>query len=130
MDEIRMTGFTVILGTLFKKEYQFFPEIDKQYINKFIFHLQAYGFSELEGVNKRSDDVRKDDPYFAQKVKYAQEHHLWHYHIGIKQYDMSKPFGKRTSEYILHYQLLGDTVRIVDYSAHPPFKLPAEDYLK
>lgn len=125
-----MNHYKISYGTLFKKEFANFPVADQIAIATFVEHILAVGFEHLEGVNKRSDDVRKDDPYFAQKVKYAQEHHLWHYHIGIKQYDMSKPFGKRTSEYILHYQLLGDTVRIVDYSAHPPFKLPAEDYLK
>lgn len=125
-----MNGINVVLGERFAKEFSNFPETDKRLINRFIFHLQNNGFNGLEGINKRSDDVRKDDPLFAQKVQYAQTHHLWHYHIGIPEYNLNKPFGKRTSEYVLHYQLLGSTVRIVDYSSHPPFKLPNIDYLK
>lgn len=125
-----MSNFQIDYGILFRKEFRNFPEQDQDAIVAFVEHILSFGFNGLEGINKRSDDVRKDDPLFAQKVQYAQTHHLWHYHIGIPEYNLNKPFGKRTSEYVLHYQLLGLTVRIVDYSSHPPFKLPNIDYLK
>lgn len=121
----------VLISKQFKKEFKNYPDPDRLAISKFINHIFTYGFEKLEGLNKKSDDVKKDDPAFLSKVKYAQENNLWHYHIGIKQFDTSKPFGERTSEYVLHYQLLdgGKEVRIVDYSSHPPFKLPGKIYL-
>ncbi|OOF85719.1 hypothetical protein [Rodentibacter ratti] len=122
---------SVLLGTLFKKEFKNFPELDRKLISKFIKHIYDFGFENLEGANKSSDNVRWDDPYFIKKVRYAIDNHLWHYHIGIKQYDTAKPYGQRTSEFVLHYQLLnnGEEIRIVDYSSHPPFKLPSIAYL-
>ena len=130
MVDVAINGISVTLGELFAKELKHFPQSDRLLINKFIVHIQNFGFTNLEGRNKSSDNVYKDDPYFAQKVKYAQENHLWHYHIGILAFDLSKPFGDRTSEYVLHYQRFSDRIKIVDYSAHPPFNLPSASYLK
>ena len=130
MANVAINGMEVTLGELFSKELMNFPQSDRLLIHKFIWHIQHFGFTNLEGRNKSSNNVHKDDPYFAQKVKYAQEHHLWHYHIGILAFDLSKPFGDRTSEYILHYQRFNDRIKIVDYSAHPPFNLPTIPYLK
>lgn len=123
-------GLKVDFGLLFKKEYQHFPVADKLAIAEFASHLSKLGFNGLQGRNKSSDSVPTNDPKWSEKVSYAQRYHLWHYHIGIISYDMDKPFGDRTSEYVVHYQRLGNVVRIVDYSAHPPFQLPTEDYLK
>lgn len=49
--------------------------------------------------------------------------------LCILSYDEEKPFGDRTSEYVLHYQRFTEKIKIVDYSAHPPFHLPNENYL-
>ncbi|WP_273393093.1 hypothetical protein [Actinobacillus porcinus] len=125
-----MANLTIEYGSLFRKEFANFPVKDQDAIVEFVEHILKFGFTNLEGRNKSSDNVHKDDPYFAQKVKYAQEHHLWHYHIGILAFDLSKPFGDRTSEYVLHYQRFNDRIKIVDYSAHPPFNLPTIPYLK
>ena len=122
--------FIVKMGRLFAKYAQNFPERDKRAIKDFIDHIKTKGFSGLEGRNKQSDDVLFSDPDFVKKVEYATNNHLWHYHIGILQYDLTKPYGDRTSEYILHYQRLGEVVKIVDYSPHPPFQLPTENYLE
>lgn len=122
--------FIIAKSKLFEKHYQNFPQRDKEYIARFIAHILTQGFSGLEGRNKQSDDVLFSDPDFVKKVEYATNNHLWHYHIGILQYDLTKPYGDRTSEYILHYQRLGEVVKIVDYSPHPPFQLPTENYLE
>ena len=122
--------FIIAKSKLFEKHYQNFPQRDKEYIARFIAHILTQGFSGLEGRNKQSDDVLFSDPDFVKKVEYATNNHLWHYHIGILQYDLTKPYGDRTSEYILHYQRLGEVMKIVDYSPHPPFQLPTENYLE
>lgn len=121
--------FIVELGKLFSKHLQNFPEQDRKAIYLFSEHIKQRGFGGLEGKNKSSDDVPFSDPDFVAKVEYAVKNHLWHYHIGIVRYDLTKPYGQRTSEYVLHYQLLGDVVKLVDYSPHPPFELPKKAYL-
>jgi len=124
-----MAKFEIEYGKQFLKEFPNFPSKDQDAIAQFIEHIINFGFFGLEGRNKNSDNVDKDDPHFSQKVKYAQDNALWHYHIGILRYDHNKPFGDRTSEYVLHYQRFSETIKIVDYTAHPPFRLPKEHYL-
>lgn len=91
------------VGVLFAKEVLNFPDDDRKKIKAFIDHVKAYGLNGLEGRNKSSDNVPTDDRDFVNKVQVALQLKLWHYHIGIDAYDMSKPFGDRTSEYVLHY---------------------------
>lgn len=121
----------VKLGVKFAKELKNYPNNDKEKILSFIKHVQKHGFKLLEGRNKSSDNVDKDDPLFIQKVKFAIEHKLWHYHIGVVEYDYSRPYGDRTSEYVVHYinQTIMDEIKLVDFSGHPPFKMPMSSYL-
>ncbi|MFW2178182.1 MULTISPECIES: hypothetical protein [unclassified Moraxella] len=119
----------VILGKQFREELRHFPTADQEKIANFIEHVQLHGLNQLEGRNKKSDNVPKDNPNWLSKVKFAQQYNLWHYHIGIPSYDVNTVFGDRTSEYILHYVLYDDMIKIVDFSDHPPFKLPSESYL-
>ena len=119
------------VGVLFAKEVLNFPDDDRKKIKAFIDHLKANGFNGLEGRNKSSDNVPTDDREFVSKVKVALQYKLWHYHIGIDAYDMTKPFGDRTSEYVLHYmnEYTPGEVKIVDFSSHPPFRPPTPPYL-
>ncbi|QFH71005.1 hypothetical protein FR762_15325 [Enterobacter sp. E76] len=121
----------VRLGMLFAKEVKNFPKDDKEKIFNFIKYVQQNGLSGLEGRNKCSDCVDKNDPQFITKVRYAVENNLWHYHIGIVEYDLSYPHGDRTSEYVLHYvnNNVIPEIKLVDFSGHPPFKLPLQSYL-
>lgn len=121
----------VSLGKQFGKELLNYPKKDKEKIYQFILHVKENGLSGLEGRNKSSDNVHKDDPEYLKKVKLAVQYRLWHYHIGIVEYDYSKPFGDRTSEYVLHYmnELEPKEIKVVDFSAHPPFRPPSASYL-
>ncbi|OOF52781.1 hypothetical protein [Rodentibacter genomosp. 2] len=120
----------VFFGQKISAEMLNFPRTDLEKIFAFKKHLENNGFEGLEGRNKCSDNVPYSDPCWSVKVAYAQKHSLWHYHIGIIKYDMNKPFGDRTSEYVVHYQRLENIVKIIDYSAHPPLNLPTENYLR
>lgn len=119
------------LGVAFARELKNYPKKDKEKILSFIKHVQVYGLDNLEGRNKSSDGVDRDDPLFLEKVRFAVANKLWHYHIGVEEYDYSRAYGDRTSEYILHYinQMVEREIKLVDFSGHPPFRLPSSSYL-
>ena len=117
----------VRFGQLFAKHLLNYPVADQLKIRRFVQHLETYGFDDLQGRNKSSDNVPTDDPNWLTKVRYAQAHQLWHYHIGIPDYQGIN--GDMTSEYVLHYQRFDDEIVLVDMSPHPPFELPSVDYL-
>lgn len=107
----------------FKQYLKNFPVNDQLKIKAFVEHIQQYGFDGLVGRNKSSDNVPKDAPNWLAKVSYAQQHRLWHYHIGIPFYEMAYN-GEQVSEYILHYMRFDDSIKLVALSYHPPFELP------
>lgn len=115
-------------GELFALHLPNFPKADRLKIAEFVYHVQQFGFDGLQGRNKSSDNVPKDNPNWSKIVAYAQQHQLWHYHIGIPSYTLSDN-GDMTSEYVLHYVKGDDFIKIVDLSDHPPLKLPTIDYL-
>lgn len=119
---------SVFIGDKLASEMRHFPKEDLAKIHFFIQHVRHYGFDGLPGRNKRSDDVPKDDPQWLAKVRYAQQHHLWHYHIGIPRYE-GDICGDQTSQYILHYIKGDGYIKIVDFTPHPPFALPHPTYL-
>ncbi|MGX2956457.1 hypothetical protein [Ursidibacter arcticus] len=123
-------GIKVLFGSKIASELQHFPEKDLIKILQFKEYVEIYGLENLPGRNKCSDNVPTDDPNWSMKVAKAQQYNLWHYHIGIPEYDVSLGFGNYTSEYILHYIRNDDSIQIVDFSAHPPFRLPSESYLQ
>lgn len=83
----------------------------------------------LVGKNVPSDNVPTEDPNWLQKVKYAQQHSLYHYHVGVPFYKPSDN-GYYTSEYVVHYQQLNDYhIKLVDLDPHPPLNLPSESML-
>lgn len=106
-----------------------FPDADQLKIREFVKHVKQHGLTNLQGRNKSSDNVPKNNPNFAQKVAYAKQHALWHYHIGIPHYETASN-GEQVSEYLLHYQRFDDEIKIVAMSYHPPFELPTEDELE
>lgn len=109
----------------FAKRVQGYPRQNRLKILNFIRHLQSFGFDNLPGRNKPSDDISKDSPDFIGVVRFVREHCLWHYHIGIHEYELGTPHGDQTSMFVLHYsRKRPDFVRVVHMSAHPPFEQP------
>lgn len=121
-------GIEVIFSEKFSHYFVNFPRQDKEKIIAFMAHVKQFGFVGLQGRNKSSDDVPTDDPNWLTKVRYAQQHSFWHYHIGIPYYSQSAS-GDLTSEYVLHYRKLADKIIIVGMSPHPPLELPDESDL-
>lgn len=85
-----MAGLYVDYGQLFLKHLPNFPKDDILKIMEFVQHIQRFGFDGLLGRNKSSEYVPKDNPYWLERLKYAQQHRLWHYHIGIPNYNLSE----------------------------------------
>lgn len=109
----------------FKARYKTFPKRNRDKISKFISEVKLNGFGGLEGRNKFSDDVSTNDPDFIAKVRFVNEHCLWHYHVGIDYYEPNTPHGDRTSMFVLHYKRFNPThISVNHLSAHPPFTLP------
>ncbi|EOJ9005026.1 hypothetical protein ACOVH1_003369 [Klebsiella pneumoniae] len=109
----------------FRARYRQFPPKSRQRISTFINEVMKNGFANLEGRNKFSDDVSPDDPDFIAKVQFVYEHCLWHYHVGIHDYEMDKPYGDRTSMFVLHYKRHNPaSISVNHLSPHPPFTLP------
>lgn len=113
----------VTLSDDFGKKIVNFPKQDREKIFAFIQHVEALGLNDLKGRNKSSDNVPTDHPNWLERVKYAQQHKLWHYHIGIPHYETATN-GEQVSEYILHYILDENAIKLVALSYHPPFELP------
>ncbi|UNU73302.1 hypothetical protein LU293_09605 [Moraxella nasovis] len=97
-------------------------------IATFVKHIEAYGLVGLIGRNKSSDNVPRHKYTWLDDVRFAQQHHLWHYHIGIPEY--VGEYGDCTSKYVLHYQRYDDYIVLVDLDYHPPFRLPTLNTLK
>lgn len=109
----------------FKDRYKSFPDKNRKKISAFILHLMKRGYDGLEGRNKFSDDIHRDDPDFVTKARFVHQNCLWHYHIGIHEYEEGTKFGDRTSMFVLHYTRHEvNVVRVAHMSPHPPFTLP------
>lgn len=123
-------AMNVTLGAIFAERLQRYTKEDRDKILKFMLHVKQLGFDGLEGRNKFSDDIDKNDPKFITKVRFVNKHCLWHYHIGIAFYIEGTKFGDRLSKYVLHYSRLApDEIKIADMDEHPPFVLPTEKFL-
>lgn len=119
----------VKFGEIFATHLPNFPVKDQLKIREFVKHVKQYGLDNLIGRNKSSDNVPTNAEDYAEKVAFARKYQLWHYHIGIPNYETTKN-GEQVSEYILHYMRFDNYIKIVAMSYHPPFQLPSEDELK
>lgn len=116
------------MGSIFAQYFLNFPRKDQEQIRAFVKHVEQYGLHNLKGRNKSSDNVPRHHSNWSERVAYAQKHKLWHYHIGIPNYEISSN-GDYVSEYILHYIREENEIKLVSLSYHPPFELPSEQYL-
>ena len=93
-------------------------KFEKGKVFEFFQTFEQGGFTAIDNYfvqghkvrNKASDDVDTNDPDFIAKVKFAQQHSLWHFHVGfydfgydLKGYEVSKN-GELTSQWVIHYQ--------------------------
>ncbi|EDE8442921.1 hypothetical protein BZU22_12865 [Salmonella enterica subsp. enterica serovar Pomona] len=117
------------IGWSFSVIFSGLPATEQHKIANFISHVKKDAWKNLEGRNKKSDDINPASPDYWKKIAFVNQFNLWHYHIGIKQYNLSKKYGDRTSRFVLHYMRKLEQVKIVDMSEHPPFILPTQHQL-
>lgn len=117
---------------LFAQHFPNFPRDDQVKIAEFIIHCQTYGLTGLPGKIRHSDNVPGTDPDYYEKVRYARDNYLWHYHIGIPKFEQPTPWLPYfTSDYVLHFQRFpgNKVIRIVDLGDHNPMILPPKHYM-
>lgn len=91
----------------------------------FVSHVEEYGLHGLQGRNKSSADIAPTTKKNLEKIRYAQKHCLWHYHLGVPYYLGEQ--GDMTSQYVLHYSRYDEFIILIDVVSHPPFALPSTD---
>lgn len=111
--------------------YRGFPERDQDRIDDFTEHFVQYGLVSLQGKVGPSWKVPGTDPEYYEKVRFAREHYLWHYHVGIPDYKPSRYGDYMTSDWVVHFQRFprDQVIRLVDYGFHSPMHLPKIEHL-
>ncbi|MFW2106269.1 hypothetical protein [Acinetobacter guillouiae] len=104
-------------------EYDFSDQ-EEYKVTEFIFHISKYGFANLPGRNKQSNDPDTNRSDYIEKAQFAIQYKLHHYHIGVGAYE--GPHGDMTSEFVVHYSFdhSENCASIISVAPHPPFELP------
>lgn len=125
--------YTWKFSDLFAKEFSNFPVDQQDSIVDFIATYQDEGlsdFSKYEGKISPSWHGNGSE----EDKQYAKDNHLWHYHVGIPDYQQVHNTYK-TSDYVLHFQwkFKGNHIALVDlcyhYRSDGSFYIPSEKYL-
>jgi hypothetical protein len=119
----------VIFSSSFELEYDSISAEEQDKVDDFREHVQKYGLTGLVGRNKKSDDIPTGNNQDA-LIKYVQDNKIWHYHIGLPEYNKSKGIGRYVSDVILFYRRFPDSIKIIKLASHSPFKLPTEETLE
>lgn len=127
----------ILFGDEFTKEYPNFPANLQNAIVDFVTLVGEYGFYRAtfhQYKGKISPSWRNLDPTNP-NYTYTHTQKLWHYHIGIPVYRLSKTGRYHTSDMVLHFiwDNNKDKITIVDCTEHycfdGSFWLPAPQYL-
>lgn len=112
-----------------------YPLDQKNAIALFLKVFKEHGlkdFSKFEGkVSPSWKNVDEGSPVY----KFTRSNNLWHYHVGIPYYTQSSYYEYKTSDYILHFMILGslEEIAVVDitphYDSNGSFWLPKPNYL-
>lgn len=109
------------------------PAADVDKVDDFTYHFEEFGFQGLPGKLAPSWNVPGTDPDYEEKKRFAVEHYIWHYHVGIPDYRPPRnPLASyQTSDWVVHFQRFpGDThIRLIDYDQHNPMRMPTKAML-
>lgn len=127
--------YTVTYGKQFAIEFQNYPEEQKDKILDFTDIFEKYGLEDFNQYEGKISQSWSGLGVTTENFNRATEHDLWHYHIGLPEYQ--QVHGKyKTSDIVLHFQWpdRGSAVNLVDvyshYTSDGEFYLPSDTYLK
>lgn len=128
--------YTVARGAQFTWQFRNLPEDFQDAVITFTDIYEIYGLSDFNnypGKIKYSWDVPSDDPKYLEKVMYARQNKLWHYHVGLPEYKQGNG-NYKVSEWVLHFRWDNDErITLLDLCEHNDstgrFRLPPENYL-
>lgn len=112
----------------FAKEFKQFQEDQQDKITDFIFTYQEHGLSDFSKYEGKITPSWKGDNISQEDYQFAVDNHLWHYHVGLPEYEQNHPKYKTSSD-LLHFQwkFKGNEIAIVDLYRH--YKLDGSFYL-
>ena len=129
-------SYTFEYGKQFAIEFDNFPEDQQDAILDFLVTYQEYGlndFSKYQGkITPSWRGIDKTDPIYD--LTYSNS--LWHYHIGLPEYQKSKYNNYLTSDMILHFQWKSNSthIKVLDitwhYKSNGEFWLPSSKNLE
>lgn len=126
----RIVTFSVHFDELYRN---YLPANDVDKIDDFTEHFEQFGFSGLPGKLAPTWNVPGIDVDYEEKKRFAVEHYLWHYHVGVPFYQPPRnPAASwMTSDWVVHFQRFpGDLeIRLVDYDCHDPMHMPQLKFL-
>lgn len=113
-------SYTYSYSIQFAKEYERFPDDQKDKVDDFLDIYEVSGFSDFAAypgkITPSWKGLESSDPKFS----YAFDNELWHYHIGLPSYKTSRHGGYLTSDKVLHFQWpsKSDHILLVDLYDH------------
>lgn len=125
--------FTVSFGNEFaKRDWPNLLPQQRLLVAQFAALVKQHGLDQTKLPGKLSPSWMNAG---AQNFAYAQQHNLWHYHVGFPAWRSNGPGVPSTSDWVVHFQWVnGSThIDIVDlythYNAQGNFFLPPTTYL-
>lgn len=111
--------YTVSFTVQFAREFQVFPVYQQTAITSFITTYQAHGLDNQTKFQGRVSPSWHNLPPNHPDYQYAYANDLWHYHLGLPEYNGSQQWG-RVSDWLLHFQWKerGPHISLVDVYHH------------
>ncbi|TXR52051.1 hypothetical protein [Reinekea thalattae] len=129
-----MDDFEVLFSSKFTTEFECFPIDQQEKILSFAKTFQDNGLSDFSIYEGKVTPSWKGGTISDKNYQYALDNDLWHYHVGIPEYEKIHDKYK-TSDWLLHFQWpnRGNEICLVDlyshYTSGGEFYLPPETYL-
>lgn len=112
-------NFIVKYKLQFAAEFNRFPHDQQSAVVKFLAQYQQHGLADQTKFPGRISPSWQNLPINHPNYIYTKTHDLWHYHLGIPDYDGRQNWGK-TSDWLLHFQWpdQGNVISLVDVYTH------------
>jgi hypothetical protein len=126
-------SFTVSFGDEFaKRDWPNLLPQQKILVGDFVSLVKQYGLDPTKLPGKFSPSWLNAG---GQNFQYAQQHNLWHYHVGYPAWRVNAPGQPLTSEWVVHFQWVNGSshIDVIDLYEHYDwrgnFYLPPTAYL-